>query len=96
MSESSADWREVRLDTSGLRSKREVLAAIGEALAFPQWYGANLDALVDCLRDLTSPIQLVWSGSEDLQAVDPAAHAAIMDVLRSREAGEPPLRVVLD
>lgn len=32
--------------------KQEVLEAIGRALAFPSHYGANLDALYDCLTDL--------------------------------------------
>jgi RNAse (barnase) inhibitor barstar len=29
-----------------------VLIAIGRAFGFPEWYGANLDALYDCLTDL--------------------------------------------
>ena len=32
--------------------KQEVLEAIGRALSFPAHYGANLDALYDCLTDL--------------------------------------------
>jgi RNAse (barnase) inhibitor barstar len=41
---------EIDLETAG--SKKAVLVAIGRALGFPKWYGANLDALYDCLTDL--------------------------------------------
>jgi RNAse (barnase) inhibitor barstar len=41
-----------RIDLAGQRDKTGVLRAIGRALAFPEWYGGNLDALYDCLTDL--------------------------------------------
>jgi len=44
--------RYVEIDLEGAASKKAVLVAIGRALEFPQWYGANLDALYDCLTDL--------------------------------------------
>lgn len=37
-------------------SKREVLVAFGKALRFPDYYGANLDALNDCLQDLAADL----------------------------------------
>jgi RNAse (barnase) inhibitor barstar len=30
-----------------------ILSSLGKALNFPDWYGANLDALNDCLTDLS-------------------------------------------
>lgn len=42
----------VEVDCSGLRDRKAVLGAIGRALGFADWYGANLDALYDCLTDL--------------------------------------------
>ena len=59
----SLDHRFVHIDLSGLAAraasgahksalKQEVLEAIGRALNFPAHYGANLDALYDCLTDL--------------------------------------------
>lgn len=91
----AAGWRAVHLDTGGLREKRSVLAAFGPALDFPEWYGANLDALVDCLRDLSGPTVLVWAGAADLREADPAAYDAVIDVLRSRTTAQPPFHVVL-
>lgn len=44
--------RFVLAECSDCVDKEAVLAAIGRAFEFPQWYGANLDALYDCLTDL--------------------------------------------
>lgn len=41
-----------RVDLAGVRDKESLLAAIGKEMAFPEWYGANWDALADCLADL--------------------------------------------
>jgi RNAse (barnase) inhibitor barstar len=47
-----AGHRFVLVDLAGCDSSREVLVQFGHAFAFPEWYGANLDALYDCLTDL--------------------------------------------
>lgn len=44
--------RYVEVDLEAAATRKAVLAKIGRALDFPQWYGANLDALYDCLTDL--------------------------------------------
>ncbi|MCK6375628.1 MAG: barstar family protein [Zoogloea sp.] len=42
-----------RIDLSRVTTKEAFLTAVGEALAFPDWYGHNWDALADCLTDLS-------------------------------------------
>ena len=37
---------------AGIRSKEELLAGLVRAGKFPQYFGGNWDALLDCLRDL--------------------------------------------
>ncbi|MBW4720886.1 barstar family protein [Saccharothrix obliqua] len=53
----------------GARSKSAALAAIGEAMDFPDYYGQNLDALFDCLTDLSwlpaGHHVLVWEGGDE-------------------------------
>lgn len=41
-----------RVDLARARSKDEMLAMIGAALGFPEWFGHNWDALNDCLLDM--------------------------------------------
>ncbi len=41
-----------RVDLSRARDKEGLLAAVGRDMAFPEWFGANWDALADHLGDL--------------------------------------------
>lgn len=45
--------REFILDGGAIHDRRELHAALARGLEFPHWYGCNLDALRDCLTDLT-------------------------------------------
>lgn len=42
-----------RVDLGSVREKKGFLAAVARALAFPDWFGHNWDALEDCLTDLS-------------------------------------------
>lgn len=48
----AAGWRFTHLAGAGLTERGAFLAAIGEALDFPDTYGANFDALADLLDDV--------------------------------------------
>ncbi|MBS1190711.1 MAG: hypothetical protein H6R10_2503 [Rhodocyclaceae bacterium] len=81
-----------------------VLRQLGLALAFPDWYGANLDALHDCLTDPdwqpASGQILLIEGLQDLRSADPEGFSALVEVFQSaaeidRDAGRP-LWVLLD
>lgn len=54
------------LDGRALPDKAAVLAAVSEALAFPDYFGANWDALEECLNDMS------WRAGPVLLAI---AHA---------------------
>jgi len=87
-----AGWAFGYVDGSGVESSRETLRAIGEALAFPSHYGVNLDALNDCLRDLSGPTVLLWEAWGTLALADPARFATIVELLGSVAALEVLLR----
>ena len=42
-----------RVDFAGATGKEALLAHLGRALGFPDWFGGNWDALEDCLTDLS-------------------------------------------
>lgn len=48
---------EVSLSAETWQTPRQAHEALAQALAFPAYYGCNLDALADCLGDL-SPTHL--------------------------------------
>jgi len=41
-----------RVDLGKARDKDQLLETIGRSMAFPEWFGHNWDALLDCLADL--------------------------------------------
>ena len=73
------------VDGSRTVDKASTLDAIAEALSFPDYFGKNLDALYDCLTDLSwlprGEHVLIWSGSSLLKDGDPKAYLAIRSVL---------------
>jgi RNAse (barnase) inhibitor barstar len=73
------------IDGTRIRSREEFYDAVAAALSFPDWFGRNLDALYDCLRDLSwlpaGEHVLVWSAPEVFRAADHDGFRAITDVL---------------
>ncbi|HEY2762659.1 MAG TPA: barstar family protein [Pseudonocardiaceae bacterium] len=82
-------------------SKAGALDEIGSALDCPSWYGRNLDALYDCLTDLSwlpdGEHVLVWAGHRLLATADPVSYRDVLQVLDDAVAAGPgrPLLVVL-
>ncbi|UCV29167.1 barstar family protein [Ferribacterium limneticum] len=68
-------------------SIEDVLAELGSAFKFPIWYGANLDALCDCLADPDwQPAKghvLLINGIANLRAADPDGFATLIEVLQT-------------
>jgi RNAse (barnase) inhibitor barstar len=90
-----AGWTFGYVDGVGLESRADVLRAIGEALAFPPHYGTNLDALNDCLRDLSGPTVLLWDAWSGFARGAPADFARVARVLGERDENDPVLQVLL-
>ena len=51
--------KEIILDCSRVTDKTQLHQALFEALSLPQWYGHNLDALLDCLTELEEDTHLI-------------------------------------
>ena len=58
---------------------------LAQALDFPDWFGHNLDALMDCLTDMSwAPARgylLLLSGTAPLAKADPDGFASLLEVL---------------
>jgi len=77
------------LVTGSPTDKLSTMDAIAVALSFPDYFGRNLDALYDCLTDLSwlpsGEHVLIWGGSDLLKNADPKAYLAIRAVLSDAE-----------
>lgn len=67
-----------------------VLAKLGRDLDFPEWYGHNLDALKDCLTDLSwcqaAGYVLIIARAEILHAEDQVGFQALNEVFAAAVA----------
>lgn len=98
-----AGW-EVRAVHSKGSHTRDVLGDFARDLEFPSWFGGNLDALLDCLSDLTTDpsregVLIVWSGWGEFSEANPSKFVALVGVLdeaRTRAArSEENLAIIL-
>jgi len=85
-----------------IRARRTLdksLAKFAAVLHFPDYFGGNLDALMDCLRDVDSvdgrPVVLIWDRTWKLEAEDPHAYQQILEVLSDLERERPDLRTIV-
>lgn len=44
--------KRIRLETTEIVDRSSFHEAFKELLGFPEWYGANMDAWIDCMSDL--------------------------------------------
>lgn len=63
----------VELPLADCPDKASALKRVGEVLRFPGYYGVNLDAMMDCLRDL--PDTQHWAGKGLVVHVASFSHA---------------------
>ncbi|MGH8765990.1 MAG: barstar family protein [Burkholderiales bacterium] len=76
-----------RINLGGIADKGELMRTVAAALGFPAWFGANWDALEDCLTDLS------WTGAdghvlliEGEGALPVEDNGTFVDVLRAAAA----------
>ncbi len=76
-------------------STAEFYRELAAAADFPDWFGANLDALWDTLTDLRGPTALVLERWTRLARAEPHDWSRILATLEERAAISPPFAVVL-
>ena len=84
-----ADQRVLRADLTGAPDRAAVLTAIGRDFGLPDHYGANLDALADCLSELkplpeAEPpgVVVILQGLQGVPGLDAKGREALIDVFR--------------
>jgi RNAse (barnase) inhibitor barstar len=88
-----AGWRVgVAAETA---SRGDFFDRVRDALEFPSYFGANLDALWDCLTDLTVPTALVLSGWGRFAVTEPQQWHDILTLFEERTRSGSPFAVIL-
>ncbi|MCG2578443.1 barstar family protein [Dechloromonas sp. XY25] len=85
-------------------NKEQALVQLGADLDFPSWYGANFDALFDCLTDPDwCPAKghvILITGMGELRTSDQEAFTTLIDVFQaaaeSRQEAGSPFWILLD
>ena len=73
----------------------QLYAALADALDLPSWFGANLDALWDCVTDLSVPTALVLDGWRGFERAEPERARRLVELFAERTLAEPPFAVAL-
>ena len=60
--------KSVILDGREMTGKEEFHRIVAREFSFPDWYGNNLDALFDCLMEMSEDTQIMFCYLEDMQA----------------------------
>ena len=89
-----AGWRFARVDGVGIEDKEALLEALGAALAAPDHFGRNLDALHDVLRDVEGRLVLLWDAWGPFARADRSSFDAVTGILAER-SGQGDLAVLL-
>ncbi|HEU4678663.1 MAG TPA: barstar family protein [Terrimicrobiaceae bacterium] len=78
------------VDCEAIRSKEGLLQALAEAFAFPNHFGSNWDALLDCLSDLhwlpASGYVLIMLRARYLETADPRSFNTFLEVCQEAAA----------
>ena len=74
------------IDGRTVTSMADVHAALAQQLAFPEWYGGNLDALHDCLTETAVDIQITL--------VEPDLLPALLHMLQDCAEENPHIRLL--
>lgn len=69
------------VDGVRLTGKEGIMDAFAEALAFPDYFGRNWDALEECLHDATLPAGLCIDRCGIPESADPESWSILLDIL---------------
>ena len=60
-------------------TKEALLERMGRVLGFPEYYGKNLDALYDCLTEMSEPARIIYESSSQETNED---YEVVINVIR--------------
>ena len=83
------------LDGARIPDRSALHRALAEGLNFPEWYGGNLDALHDCMTDISEPAEIEICNMRALEAALGGYARAFRRALTDSAAENKNLRVII-
>ena len=87
--------KQVTINGNAVTSMAEIHRALAEELAFPDWYGGNLDALHDCLTEISEETCITILQPEALLETLGSGYTRLYRVLTDSAEENPYLHVQL-
>lgn len=85
------DFAAVAIDLSDCTEKQDALARFAKALQFPEWFGGNLDALADCLADMSwwpaAGYLLLLEHAAGWREADPEEFDTVLEIVEEAAQG---------
>ena len=81
------------LDGGSVGNRETLHRVLAAGLQFPDWYGGNLDALYDCLTDLTEETSIILLHSQALAETLGTSYGRFCRVLTDAAAENPNLHI---
>lgn len=85
---------ELILDGTVIKTREGLHQHFARTLHFPEWYGANLDALFDCLTELQEDVNISCSYPELMEKNLGAYAKKVYCVLKDAAAENPHLNII--
>ena len=86
--------RQVIIDGHAIADRQELHKALADGLALPEWYGNNLDALSDCLSEISEDTVIAVTNFEALEATLGRYAHSLLKVLWHAAEENPHIRLI--
>ncbi len=84
--------KKITLDGRKADSRKDFHLYVKKKLSLPEYYGCNLDALVDCLGDISEETQITLTHFDEFQAKLGAYHKGFIRVFEDMAKENPNIK----
>jgi len=86
--------RQVIIDGAAIADRPALHQALAQALALPEWYGNNLDALFDCLSEVSEDTEIGIANFDVLEEALGSYARSLRRVLRRAAEENPHIHLI--
>ncbi len=87
--------KEIVIDGENIENMADIHSIFAEGLSFPEWYGNNLDALRDCLTDISEEVTVTVVNRDTLFEKLNVRYGRFLKTLEYSEKENENLKIIL-